>query len=348
MATHPVLAGTLTLALGAAGGALFHTLHLPLPWMLGALAVVLAGAVLGLPVRLDERLRPPVIAVIGVLLGSGITLATLSQARVWAGSLVLLMAYTALAGVLGVLWYRRIAGFDRATAFFAGMPGGLVEMMLMARGRGADDRKVILAHAARIVVTVAAVAVWFRLIRGLPGTGPAAAGPLLSMPAGDAAVLVLAGLAGALAGRTLRLPAAMLTGPMLASAAVHLAGLTASAPPAALVVAAQVVLGSGMGARFRGTAAAEVARALALACGITAATLVLALACAAAVTALGGPGLAPSLLAFAPGGVTEMSLVALAIGADAAYVAMHHVLRIVAVIAAAPLAAPPPPPPDGT
>jgi uncharacterized membrane protein AbrB (regulator of aidB expression) len=44
------------------------------------------------------------------------------------------------------------------------------------------------------------------------------------------------------------------------------------------------------------------------------------------------------LLAYAPGGLSEMSLVALATGAEVAFVALHHVVRIVMVILAAPLA----------
>jgi uncharacterized membrane protein AbrB (regulator of aidB expression) len=43
------------------------------------------------------------------------------------------------------------------------------------------------------------------------------------------------------------------------------------------------------------------------------------------------------LLAYAPGGVAEMSLIALAIGADAGFVAVHHLVRIVCVMVAVPL-----------
>ena len=44
-----------------------------------------------------------------------------------------------------------------------------------------------------------------------------------------------------------------------------------------------------------------------------------------------------NLLAFAPGGLAEMSLIALALGIDAAYVSSHHVVRIFMIIVAAPL-----------
>jgi uncharacterized membrane protein AbrB (regulator of aidB expression) len=42
------------------------------------------------------------------------------------------------------------------------------------------------------------------------------------------------------------------------------------------------------------------------------------------------------LLAYAPGGLTEMSLVAIAMNGDVAYIALHHLARIVVLIAIAP------------
>ena len=50
-----------------------------------------------------------------------------------------------------------------------------------------------------------------------------------------------------------------------------------------------------------------------------------------------GIAVVQGVLAYAPGGVAEMSLVAIALHADAAFVALHHVIRIAAVMAAAPL-----------
>ncbi|MEL7337904.1 MAG: AbrB family transcriptional regulator, partial [Planctomycetota bacterium] len=53
-------------------------------------------------------------------------------------------------------------------------------------------------------------------------------------------------------------------------------------------------------------------------------------------------GLAPpleALLAFAPGGQAEMTIMALIAGADVAFVITHHLLRIVTVIVGAPIAA---------
>ena len=44
------------------------------------------------------------------------------------------------------------------------------------------------------------------------------------------------------------------------------------------------------------------------------------------------------ILAFAPGGLAEMSLLAIALSYDAAFVALHHILRIAVIVTCAPLA----------
>lgn len=326
----------LALGLGVIGGALFFWLTMPLPWMIGALAATLVAALAGLPIRAPERLRDPVIAVIGVLLGAGFKPGLIDQAATWGWSLLALGLYLAVAAAVVVPFYRRVGGFDPVTAYFAGMPGGLSEMMAMGREMGGDDRKIILAHAARIVVTVVIIALWFRLLQGhAVGANPGGT-PLRDMALADIALLTVCGVAGVVLGRRLRLPAPMLVGPMVLSGIVHLVGLTESAPPGGLVIAAQVMLGTIMGCRFIGTPGRTVVKALILSFWATLITFAVALAFAVALWSVTALPMEQIVLAYAPGGLTEMSLVALAIQAEVAFVALHHVVRIVIVIAAAP------------
>jgi membrane AbrB-like protein len=118
---------------------------------------------------------------------------------------------------------------------------------------------------------------------------------------------------------------------------VHLSGLTESLPPSGLVIAAQVALGTILGCRFEGIPLASLARAGALSLGATLLTLILAIGAGLVMQATVGVGLDQALLALAPGGLTEMGLMALAIHADVAFVALHHVARILMVIMGAPL-----------
>ena len=65
--------------------------------------------------------------------------------------------------------------------------------------------------------------------------------------------------------------------------------------------------------------------------------VLIALATAVTVARLTGLELSQTFLAFSPGGLPEMSLLALAMGADIAFVATLHIARITLVIAIAPL-----------
>lgn len=325
------------LAIGTAGGLGFFLMSMPLPWMLGALACTMAAAVAGTPVVMPDWVRTPTIAVIGVLLGSGFSPELMGRLPDWGLSLAVMILYLAVTAAISVPILRRFAGHDRMTAYFAGMPGGMAEMAEIARGMGADDRKVILAHSARIVVTIAVLALWFRLVAGYEVSGRPLGPALGDLSVADALLLAACGLVGAFAGLRLRLPAPTLFGPMLLSALVHATGITESSPPALLVIAAQVVLGTHMGCRFRGVAAGDVARALGLSLAITVLTLGLAMAFALLFHRAFGQSTEQVLLAYAPGGLTEMSLIALAMQAEVAYVSVHHMVRIVLIIAVAPL-----------
>nr|WP_301538902.1 AbrB family transcriptional regulator [Pseudogemmobacter hezensis] len=325
------------IALGAAGGGVFWALGLPLPWMLGALFSTMIASVSGVPLNGPGMMRPAVVAVIGVLLGSRFSPEVLGHAITWIGTLSLLLLYLLVIGLITVPWYRYLGGYDWRTAFFAGMPGGLSEMIELAEAKGARPEPVILAHSLRIVVTIALIALWFRVILGhdVGGQGASALGDFPAWH--EAGLLLVAAVLGSLIGHRLRWPAPSFLGPMALSAALHLSGISEAAPPAILVNAAQVLLGTVLGCRFRGVPVVALRRAGLLSLGSTVLVLAVALGFSLLMEALTGTSPAQAMLALAPGGLTEMGLIALAIHADVAFVALHHVVRIIIVIVAAPL-----------
>ncbi len=123
---------------------------------------------------------------------------------------------------------------------------------------------------------------------------------------------------------------------MVLSADVHLAGWTAARPPAELVAAAQVVVGTAIGCRFAGAGVRLIARTIVAAAGGTLVLLAVTLAVALLLHATTGLPTSALILAFAPGGLAEMSLIALALSMDAAFVATHHLVRIFLIVVLAP------------
>lgn len=329
---------SLALGLGAAGGAVFALLRLPLPWMIGAMVATSTAALSGLPVRVPQRLRAVMIAVLGLMLGSSFTPGIADHVRLWTASLGALLVYIVMVTGLVMAYFRRL-GHDRPTSYFASAPGGLNEMILTGAAMGGDDRVISLTHTLRIVIIVFTIPVWFRLFGGYaPPSMARMVGGLAELTLVNAGWLAASAVAGTLLGRLLHLPAPALTGSMLVSGALHFAGLTTSSPPAELVAAAQVVTGSAIGCRFAGLSPGRLAPVAAAAVGSTAIMIGFSLSAALLLHHLTGLPASALMLAFTPGGLAEMCLISLALGIDVAFVSTHHVVRILLVVILAPLA----------
>ena len=328
----------LTLGIGAAGGALFRHFNLPLAWMIGALCATTAASLAGVPLLAASRLRMVMVAVLGVMLGSAFSPATAGRIVTWWPTIAALVLYIAVVTGLLALYFRRVAGYDWVTAYFAASPGGLNEMVLVGTALGGNDRTIALVHTVRILLVVIAITFGFVLFGGYQrGSAVPLGVPIVDFPLVDFAILTVCAVAGALAARALRVPAALMVGPMVASAAVHLAGVTASRPPGELIAAAQVVIGSTLGARFAGIKPIEVARVALTSGGATVIMLALTLGFSMALEPLAGSSMQATILSFAPGGLAEMSLIALALHVDAAFVSTHHVVRIALIVMLSPL-----------
>ena len=326
-ASRPVLTA---LATGAAGGLLFAALRLPLPWMMGAMVATTGASMARVAQAMPPWSRPPTIAVLGVLLGSSFTREMAARMPDWLPSLASLPAYILVIGALALAYLRKVARLDPLTAFFCATPGGLGEMAILGDRAGGDLRTISLVHATRILLIVVTVPLAFRLMGYLPpgmSTAPPAGIELL-----DLAVLAVCGVLGVYGGQLLGLPAAGLLGPMVLSAAAHLLGLVEGSPPGWLVAAAQVVIGASIGVRFEGYPVARVIWMMLVGLGLTILMLSVTLLFGAGLQTVTGMPLPLLVLAFVPGGLAEMSLVALALTDDPAFVATNHIVRIGLVV----------------
>lgn len=327
----------LALLLGSAGGWAAASLGLPLPWMIGSMVVTTLASMSGAPIAMAAGLRMVMVMVLGVMLGSGFTPEILAVLGEWSISLAVMALYILAGTAAGYLYFRRLCGYDRVTAYFAATPGGLNEMVIMGTAYGGDGRLISLVHAARILVVVLTIPFAFRWFLDVAPTGGLGVpGPSLEEVALiDLAILAVTGVVGWLAARAMKIPAASIVGPMLASAGVHLAGWTSEPPPAEIVAAAQVAVGAAIGARFANTGLRFVLKALRDSIGVTVILVVITLAFAGLLEAWLGIGFGPLVLSYAPGGLAEMSLIAIALGSDAALVATHHIVRIIMIVVAA-------------
>lgn len=332
-----LLNAAIALIVGTAGGALFYYLHTPLPWTLGSLfataAVALAGGTRFVP-RAAWSLAAPAV---GVLAGSAFTLQVVLSIADWWDSLLALLIYSVVVTVLGWLFFSRICKFDDATSFFASAPGGMGELTLMGGSLGGSIRTLVLIHAVRVVMMVFVVpfvATWFFLPEGTTLRGmPSSAGALSAL---DWVLLIACAAIGYLIGRPLSKFGGIMLVPMLLSAAAHIAGITHATPPSWLVTSVQIVIGCIAGSRFAGTSWAEL-RSTALYAFVWSVFLLAAAVFAAWICSLvTDEPLLALILAFTPGGIVEITVIAYTLGMHVAFIVTLQICRVILVLCLTP------------
>lgn len=333
---RPIL---LSLAIGAAGGALFTLAHIPLAWMMGPMIFNIVASVRGLPVLIPHGARVWVLCVIGVFLGGSFTPELLDRIGGWLLSLSLMLVFVPFLTLVASEYFRRVARFDRATAVFSGAPGTLTAMVIVGGESGADERLIALTQGLRVVMVVVFMPM---LVSALLASG-APMGPLAPpsgpFTGGEALLLLGAAACGYLIARVFSLPAAALTGAMIASTALYLSGLVTYRPPDVLLSIALWILGSAIGSRFSTFTAATFWRVGKHAVAATLIIVGFSSVFALLASWLTGASYLTALLSFTPGGVAEMCLIAISFDVDPAYVAVHHLVRIGLLITAVPFVA---------
>ncbi len=326
----------LSLVLGGLFGWIAQALTSPLPWLLGALIATAAAALMGFrpfghDVGIPTLLRQVFVPVIGVAIGAAFVPGILGEVTGWWPTVLALMLYVPLAHAMAFLVARHGFGIDPATAYYGTMPGGFVEASILGDAAGADAALLATLQFLRLILCIVLIPLGFSIAIGhaVGSAGGAVIGSAehpLTLP--DWLILGAAGLVGALIGKAIRLPASIISGPILASGLLHLLGWVEGGPPLWLINLTQVVIGVSLGGRFAG----RTVRILLEGARTVAITLPLTFALAAVFAVLLAPVVGERwqavFLAFAPGGLVEMALVALSLEVGVLYVTLHHVIRI--------------------
>ncbi|MGI9452353.1 MAG: AbrB family transcriptional regulator [Geminicoccaceae bacterium] len=330
-AVHRLL---IALVIGMIGGAVFAWLNLPLPWMLGAMAATMAASLAGVDIAVPQAVRRPMISLVGVILGSTFTSDRVGKMIEWLPSVATMPVYVLVLGIAMLFYLRKVSGFDHKTGFFAAAPGGLSEMVILADQWGADLRNVALLHSARLLLIVFSIPLLASYAVDIESTMPIDARHNEIRPFELVSIVTIAAVGWGLAG-PLRLPAPIFMGPLIASVIVHVTGLINLDPPVFLLAIAQLVIGSSVGARFSGVPFGLILRTLFIGSGGALILFVLTFLFAVVLHHITGYPLTLILLALIPGGFPEMSLIALSMGMDPAFVVTHHATRTLIIFACA-------------
>jgi membrane AbrB-like protein len=173
---------------------------------------------------------------------------------------------------------------------------------------------------------------------GIAGPARLPAGALAIADAPLQFALMVGGcFAAALGLLRLGFPGGLIFGPMVLSAVLHGGAFVSVTMPFWLASASMVGLGTVSGARFTGTPFRLMLSYLGAGFGAFVVSLVIAGAIGAAVTAIVKLPLADLIVAYAPGSVDAMMILALALHLDPVFVGAHHLTRVFVVLLGLPV-----------
>lgn len=321
---------TVTLALGCAGGFVFHLLHIPLAWLLGSLTAVAAVGLCGVELAVPAGGRQLGQLILGTAIGLTFTPEVAEAVAGYAPVMVLAAVLSILYGVAAAYTLRRTAKVDDSTAFFSSVPGGVVEMSVLAERNGGHTAPVALAQSLRILCVVLTIPPVVTAL-GLTGIDPFKPSTVPFDPMGFAALITLAVAGGGLLAWR-RVPNAWLLGPMAVSLLVTASESHLSSVPAPLLSVSQVLIGATLGLRYRRDRVLALRRFLPPAILSTIVLVGLNVATGAVIALAVGLPIPTMALALSPGGMAEMSITAKVLHLGVPIVSAFHVARIFLVI----------------
>lgn len=331
--THTQVLGTFAIA--GFGALIFKVLGLPLPFLFGPMFASLLAALLGLPLKGGGQISVAARTILGVAVGASITPAVLAEVPNMALSVALVPLYLICIAAVGIPFFVRVCGFDRVTAYYSAMPGGLMDMVIFGQEAGGNVRALSLVHATRVLVIVTLAPFILSWGMGVNLNNPVGV-PASELPVHEMVIMCIAALVGWRGGVWIGLFGAAILGPMIVAAILSLTDVLHSRPPAEAINAAQFFIGMGIGVGYAGVTLAELRRFVAAGIAYVLMLAMLAVVFGEIVVLSGLANPLEGFLAFSPGGQAEMTVLAIIAGADLGFVVVHHLTRLILVITGAP------------
>jgi uncharacterized protein len=319
-----------TLAIGAAGAAAAIGAGLPAAALIGSTLAVSAVSFCRLPTSVPPWLRNMAFAAIGCSLGSGVNTDFFALAVKWPLSL------SGLALVMGVILFfsswvlTAFFGQSKITAVLAASPGALTYSLAIAATGVGDARAIIVIQSIRLLSITTCLPLVLDLLsleHGSGGAGQRHSIPLMS----TVGLFLLTLMLGFLLDRR-KLPAAYLIAGVVISGILHYLGIVAGRPQTGFLWTGFVITGAVIGARFTVIPLADIRRLLGGALAVVVVSSATAAIFAALAAKLLGLPFGQLWVSYAPGGVEAMAAMALSLGYDSAFVATHHLFRILLLL----------------
>lgn len=327
------------LCLSVTVGALFALVNVPLPWTLGPItAISLYSLKTGERMYWPITVRNTALIVLGYAMGRPFTVETGYKILEHLPLMLIATFITVFVGILvGYITHRK-TGISLETCLLGCVPGGLSQMVVLAEEmENTDQTAVTIMQTIRMLSVVFSVP--FLTMHVLHDGNPLAAAASYHMASSNEILIYsCVAITGAFLARFLRLPTAFLLGPILFTGGFILAtGIPAPIVPSYMISIAQICVGTYIGSSIN---LAKIKRYHGLMPCLfvgVAGVLLVSLLTGYMVVKLTSVSFVTAFLSTAPGGLAEMGITALIVGADISTMTAYQLVRLLFIMLLFPL-----------
>lgn len=318
-----------TFLVGLTGAFLFQSLNLPIPWLLGPIVITfLLQFFTATSLKWNSKFRDAGLILVGLSLGSFFTPAVFTSLPKFLFMILLLnivlIAFSLVLAWMTAKWCR----IDFLTALVSSIPGGLSQLVIFAEEKDSINLSIVTYfHVIRVLLVVSIipllVSTTVEKARVVSET------PFLSF---SIILLIICGYLAMRLAKFIKVPVPALLGPVVFVLLLNLVQLDHVVIRIELLHIAQIFVGCHIGLSLTRKEMQLSKRLLSM--GIFSAILLIG------ITMITGYILSvtysdisfeTAFLSLAPGGLDQMSLIALNIGGDVALVTLFQLFRILSI-----------------
>ena len=199
------------------------SLDTPLPFLFGSLFGCLIASLAGIELRGMPKVSSISRTVLGVAIGTTLTWDVITTIPQYALTLAMVPLYVVAISSVGYPYFRKILKYDRVTAYYASMPGGLQDMIVFGieaeaiRGHYRLSRDSLFGFDHTGANCSDAV-FWIQLDNPLGS-------PITELPLVENVGLLLTGIAGMMLFKKMKLFGADILGPLMLAAPLAMSGI---------------------------------------------------------------------------------------------------------------------------
>ena len=310
--------------------------NIPLAWMIGPMIATSIAALSGLKIAMPKLALSSILIILGLHIGNYIDQSLFNQMLDWIWTTLIMLIYIIVSIFIVSKYLQKFSGYQEKASIFSAAPGALGPLIILAEYEKSDLSQVATSHLIRLIIIITV----FPLIIVTSSDQESlniSKFDYMNQNHLDLLWLFVSSLFLIFVFSKLRVPAALLSGTLVASGILQVTEIASYKLPDPTINFCLLILGASVGCRFANKTLSEVANNSLHSLVATAILVILGLFAAFIANFFVENNLLTLILAFCPGGIYEVAVIAIAFDLEPDFVAFHHIIRLLFILFTVPI-----------